>query len=166
MLGQLKEPILTAPFSSQAPAMFIHPDWFDPTNPDVGTNRYAYSHNDPVNITDPNGNCTNDAACEIEWDDPTKTADDMQTEDAVADAAIHDGRAIYVLDPRELGLDRLLDIGTTLQEYISCGSPACQTSDLKRSLEEAMASGKPVEFSISDLPISASVFEKYFTNSG
>ena len=91
MLRHLKQLILTAPFvllASQASAMFIQPDWFDPTNPGVGTNRYAYSHNDPVNITDPNGNCTNDATCEGEWDDPTKTADDRQSEDGVADASI------------------------------------------------------------------------------
>jgi len=37
-------------------AMFIQPDWLDPTEPGVGTNRYSYSHNDPVNRRDPSGN--------------------------------------------------------------------------------------------------------------
>ncbi len=37
--------------------MFIQPDWFEVTKPGVGTNRYAYSGNDPVNKMDPNGNC-------------------------------------------------------------------------------------------------------------
>ncbi len=37
--------------------MFIQPDWFEVTKAGVGTNRYAYSGNDPVNISDPNGNC-------------------------------------------------------------------------------------------------------------
>ncbi len=37
-------------------AMFIQPDWFEVTEPGVGTNRYAYSFNDPVNLKDPNGN--------------------------------------------------------------------------------------------------------------
>lgn len=37
-------------------AMFIQPDWLDPTEPGVGTNRYAYSANDPVNLSDPSGN--------------------------------------------------------------------------------------------------------------
>jgi RHS repeat-associated protein len=36
--------------------LFIQPDWFDPTQPGVGTNRYAYSANDPVNSLDPSGN--------------------------------------------------------------------------------------------------------------
>ncbi|PCJ10115.1 MAG: hypothetical protein COB16_02185 [Rhodobacteraceae bacterium] len=36
--------------------MFIQPDWFDPTEPGVGTNRYSYSANDPVNKFDQGGN--------------------------------------------------------------------------------------------------------------
>ena len=35
---------------------FIQPDWFEVTEPGVGTNRYAYSNNDPVNLLDPGGN--------------------------------------------------------------------------------------------------------------
>jgi hypothetical protein len=38
-----------------ANARFISPDDWDPTLPEVGTNRYAYSGNDPVNKSDPNG---------------------------------------------------------------------------------------------------------------
>lgn len=34
---------------------FISPDDWDPTKPGVGTNRYAYAGNDPVNKADPNG---------------------------------------------------------------------------------------------------------------
>ena len=37
------------------PARFISPDTLDPTLPGVGTNRYAYGQNDPVNNSDPNG---------------------------------------------------------------------------------------------------------------
>jgi hypothetical protein len=40
---------------SGANARFVSPDNMDPTLPGVGTNRYAYSQNDPVNKSDPNG---------------------------------------------------------------------------------------------------------------
>ncbi len=39
-------------------ALFIQPDWFPVTDAGVGTNRYAYSFNDPVNKFDPNGNAS------------------------------------------------------------------------------------------------------------
>lgn len=38
--------------------MFIQPDWWEVTQAGVGTNRYAYSGNDPVNGVDPGGNET------------------------------------------------------------------------------------------------------------
>jgi hypothetical protein len=47
--------LLTVQFSSAANARFISPDDWDPTLPGVGTNRYAYSGNDPVNKSDRNG---------------------------------------------------------------------------------------------------------------
>jgi len=40
--------------------MFIQPDWFEVTKAGVGTNRYAYSFNDPVNLSDPEGNDIDD----------------------------------------------------------------------------------------------------------
>jgi len=36
-------------------ARFVSPDDWDPTQEGVGTNRYAYSENDPINKSDPNG---------------------------------------------------------------------------------------------------------------
>lgn len=41
--------------ASQASAMFIQADTLDPTEAGVGTNRYAYAQNNPVNASDPNG---------------------------------------------------------------------------------------------------------------
>jgi RHS repeat-associated protein len=36
--------------------LFLQPDWFEVTKAGVGTNRFSYSFNDPVNLSDPNGN--------------------------------------------------------------------------------------------------------------
>lgn len=36
--------------------LFIQPDWLEVVEAGVGTNRYSYSFNDPVNLRDPNGN--------------------------------------------------------------------------------------------------------------
>ena len=47
--------MLTVQFGSAAQARFISPDDYDPTMPGVGTNRYSYAGNDPVNKSDPNG---------------------------------------------------------------------------------------------------------------
>ncbi|WP_205837287.1 RHS repeat-associated core domain-containing protein [Neorhizobium tomejilense] len=47
--------MLAAPFASTATARFISPDDWDPTKEGVGTNRYAYAQNDPINKSDPNG---------------------------------------------------------------------------------------------------------------
>ncbi len=47
--------LLSVSFGSATSARFIQPDTWDPTVQGVGTNRYAYAGNDPVNKSDPNG---------------------------------------------------------------------------------------------------------------
>lgn len=42
---------------------FISPDDWDPTKEGVGTNRYAYAGNDPVNKSDPNGHVACGGVC-------------------------------------------------------------------------------------------------------
>ncbi len=37
-------------------SLFLQPDWFEVIKPGVGTNRFSYSFNDPVNKFDPGGN--------------------------------------------------------------------------------------------------------------
>nr|WP_246717919.1 RHS repeat-associated core domain-containing protein [Rhizobium aethiopicum] len=46
---------LNARYYDPAFGRFISPDDWDPTKQGVGTNRYSYSENDPVNKSDPNG---------------------------------------------------------------------------------------------------------------
>ena len=53
---------LNARYYDPVLARFISPDWWDPNKPGVGTNRYAYSENDPVNKANNNGHCA-EAGC-------------------------------------------------------------------------------------------------------
>jgi len=46
---------LNARYMDPVLGRFISPDDWDPTKEGVGTNRYAYANNDPVNKSDPNG---------------------------------------------------------------------------------------------------------------
>jgi len=58
MTRLLKQFILTAMlalFASQASALFVQADNWDPRMQGVGTNRYAYAGGDPINMSDPNG---------------------------------------------------------------------------------------------------------------
>lgn len=48
---------------------FISPDDWDPTLPGVGTNRYAYALNDPINKSDPNGHAVSPRAADAGYDD-------------------------------------------------------------------------------------------------
>nr|WP_321443773.1 DUF6883 domain-containing protein [uncultured Cohaesibacter sp.] len=66
--------LFAATFITTANARFISPDWYDPTQPGVGTNRYAYSGNDPVNNLDPNGNEFDD------WHLSQEDSDDLNEE--------------------------------------------------------------------------------------
>lgn len=68
---------LHAPAPAWQPARFISPDTLDPTLPGVGTNRYAYALNDPVNKSDPNGHSV-DPYNELGSDGPTSGAVDQK----------------------------------------------------------------------------------------
>jgi RHS repeat-associated protein len=47
---------LNARYYDPSLGMFLQPDWFEVLRPGVGTNRFSYSFNDPVNLSDPRGN--------------------------------------------------------------------------------------------------------------
>ncbi|MDQ0473503.1 DNA/RNA non-specific endonuclease [Labrys wisconsinensis] len=46
-------------------ARFVSPDWWDPTQGTVGTDRYGYAANDPVNVADPSGHYADDDTHDI-----------------------------------------------------------------------------------------------------
>ncbi|MDQ0395888.1 RHS repeat-associated core domain-containing protein [Labrys monachus] len=46
---------LNARYYDPMVARFVSPDWWDPTHEGVGTNRYSYADNNPVNVKDPSG---------------------------------------------------------------------------------------------------------------
>jgi RHS repeat-associated protein len=49
---------LNARYYDPVLGMFLQPDWWEVLQPGVGTNRFSYSFNDPVNKIDPLGNYT------------------------------------------------------------------------------------------------------------
>ncbi|WVT77639.1 RHS repeat-associated core domain-containing protein (plasmid) [Sinorhizobium chiapasense] len=65
---------------------FISPDDWDPTQPGVGTNRYAYAGNDPVNNSDPNGHAFRDWFSKAETRDRTNRENAEHAERMAAEA--------------------------------------------------------------------------------
>jgi RHS repeat-associated protein len=49
-------------------SLFLQPDWFEVTKAGVGTNRFSYSFNDPVNKFDPGGNQAAETAKKSFWE--------------------------------------------------------------------------------------------------
>ncbi|WP_312408643.1 RHS repeat-associated core domain-containing protein, partial [Rhizobium sp.] len=73
---------LNARYYDPAFGRFISPDDWDPTLEGVGTNRYAYAGNDPVNKSDPNGHVFGDWFSDQETRDNENAAAAQDARDA------------------------------------------------------------------------------------
>lgn len=97
---------LNARYYDPVLGMFLQPDWFEVTMPGVGTNRYAYSFNDPINKMDRGGNLT--------YKDGAKLSEDVYDNDTDAPEGFRviDGRGL-----KEMGLnpDQFVDEETGLK---------------------------------------------------
>jgi|GEM_PF-2812423 len=90
--------------------LFIQPDWFEVTWAGVGTNRYAYAGNNPVNAMDPGGNEVYD---EEEWEgketERETIEDDFKEARDYLDSIIseHEDMSITLKDGRLLTKDQI-----------------------------------------------------------
>ncbi|BAV50750.1 Uncharacterized protein MLTONO_5848 [Mesorhizobium loti] len=83
---------LNARYMDPVLGRFVSPDDWDPTLPGVGTNRYAYAQNDPVNKSDQNGHATGIAGPAAEARAAAQKADHERAEIEARAEAIRTGR--------------------------------------------------------------------------
>ena len=103
--------------------LFIQPDWFEVTQPGVGTNRYAYSHNDPVNRIDPEGNSDESALNEV-----AEHADEIK-EAAERHGVDPNGLASVVFQERYHGVfGDLKNALARARDQMKSGGPQAQSS--------------------------------------
>ena len=133
--------------------MFLQPDWWEVTKEGVGTNRYAYAFNDPVNGRDPGGHCTEDKAtdgCVVTTKTPSGEPKDGEPEridpknpDAVNGHAISGDGSPRVADFAEVELN---DLGASLQKIA-----VDKNSPLHLAIEKSRITGKPVDIEMTEV---------------
>ena len=104
---------LNARYMDPVLGRFLSPDWWDPTEPPVGTNRYAYALNDPINQSDPNGHVTGPISCNAAC-----TANKIQSQEALLEYLSNSFEALSRLpkDISELSKEfRSAPLSTTLE---------------------------------------------------
>jgi RHS repeat-associated protein len=93
---------------------FVSPDDWDPTLPGVGTNRYAYAGNDPVNKADPNGH-------QFEWLLEEQERNEIalrnyQTHTNLAKQQEEEGNDLGAQQNRQLANDNLDRVGQSARQ--------------------------------------------------
>ena len=127
--------------------MFVQPDWWEVTSPGVGTNRYSYSFNDPVNGRDPGGHAKLGSSFDGH-DDEAEKAKKAAEDDrkALLDAAEKARKAKEaLLKGKKLGfLDGLLGFGNRITKSYGIdpvrGTPSVETLGRFASMADAAAS--------------------------
>jgi hypothetical protein len=142
--------------------MFIQPDWFEVTKKGVGTNRYAYSGNDPVNGSDPGGNCSKDKPTDScltlhkegpDTPDSPVTGLEKEPKNWVAPddweainghAMFDDGTSRYV----DFSTVDLSDLGGSILKLSQSSDPE---DTLAPAIEQSMKTGEAVDINITGL---------------
>ncbi len=127
-------------------SLFLQPDWFEVTKKGVGTNRFSYSFNDPVNKIDPGGNCGTADNCEGKWKDDKDSTDEHQDPEGIQDKFNYGDGSPYELDAETWGLDTSMDIGTQLEASVR--NPEGR---MAKYYAEAKKTGKPVDFEFNNM---------------
>jgi hypothetical protein len=77
--------------------------------------------NNPLNNTDPTGQCKNDSSCEGSFDAPSKPTERPQNGVSLQYAFQSGNGETFVADPAAFNLDEGIDIGTQIQSSINDG---------------------------------------------
>jgi len=103
---------LNARYYDPRMGMFLQPDWWEVTQVGVGTNRYAYSFNDPVNAKDPTGHWANPSAGECKkcdknpkhkgsWGNDGKNPETSKPQYSYGKVGLPTGKNTHPYDPEE-----------------------------------------------------------------
>lgn len=132
----------TMTIATQAQAIFTSPDPLDPTIPGVGTNRYSYSFNDPINGRDPSGYCEESHGCEGEWGPLEGEPSEVQTPDGLQDVSNFGGpNPTYGADPKKFKTENNFDFDKYIYEQI-----LTEGTKFNELYNEALQSGAAVSF--------------------
>ena len=140
---------------------FGQPDWWEVTKPGVGTNRYSYSFNDPVNLSDPGGNCSEEKGCNGEWGEEKAEPSENQSPDGLQDVSNYgeDEYLEYIADPKAFNTENNFDFDGSIQNLAKTpGNPVYD------AVARAKETGEEATFKISTR--TGGRIRDFFTKSG